>query len=141
MCYAIAEALPNYFSESGLKLLKEDLSAHDVLVAETGGRVNGFITLARKSRAVREIGWLAVHPRGQGGGAGSELVEAAEAECRRENVQILEVKTLAPKKGAPNYDATRRFYERHGFLCVEIIDPFPGWDPGNPCAIYVKPLR
>jgi hypothetical protein len=28
----------------------------------------------------------------------------------------------------------------YAIACLEIIDPFPGWDPGNPCAIYVKAL-
>jgi GNAT superfamily N-acetyltransferase len=139
-CYEIAESLPLYFSASGLEILSADLKSQDVLVSEDDDRIGGFITLDRKSDAVREIGWLAVDPDAQGEGAGSALIEAAEEQSRSDGARILEVKTLAPKEGASNYDGTRRFYERHGFVCLEVIDPFPGWDPGNPCAIYVKAL-
>ena len=62
----------------------------------------------------------------------------AEALVRRDGASVLEVKTLGASSDATNYDGTRRFYERHGFVLLEEIDPFPGWEPGNPCAIYVK---
>lgn len=41
---------------------------------------------------------------------------------------------------SPRYARTRKFYEQRGFHLLEEIDPYPGWDPGNPCAIYVKVL-
>jgi GNAT superfamily N-acetyltransferase len=139
-CLGIAEALPDYFSASGLAILSADLQRHVVLVSVRDDAIDGFITLDKKSDAVQEIGWLAVDPKAQSDGLGSQLIEAAERSACDAGAALLEVKTLAPKEGAANYDGTRRFYERHGFACVEIIDPFPGWDPGNPCAIYVKGL-
>jgi hypothetical protein len=39
------------------------------------------------------------------------------------------------------YEATRAFWERNGFIHVDTIDPLPGWEPGNPAAIYVAALR
>ena len=39
------------------------------------------------------------------------------------------------------YEATRAFWERNGFVHVDTIDPLPGWEPGNPAAIYVAALR
>ena len=33
------------------------------------------------------------------------------------------------------------FWERRGFVQIDCIDPLPGWEPGNPSAIYVKALR
>jgi len=36
---------------------------------------------------------------------------------------------------------TRVFYERSGFVYVDTIDPLPGWQPGNPAAIYVAAIR
>jgi hypothetical protein len=39
------------------------------------------------------------------------------------------------------YEATRAFWERRGFVQVDTIDPLPGWEPGNPAAIYVAALR
>ena len=28
-----------------------------------------------------------------------------------------------------------------GFVCVDTIDPVPGWAPGNPAAIYAAAIR
>lgn len=50
------------------------------------------------------------------------------------------VKTLAPTVDYPPYDATRAFYASQGFHLVDIIDPYPAWNPGNPCAIYLNIL-
>ena len=47
-------------------------------------------------------------------------------------MELLEVKTLAHGVVSPEYDAARRLYERLGFLLVEVVDPFPGWDLGIP---------
>ena len=38
------------------------------------------------------------------------------------------------------YQATRAFWERNGFVHIDTIDPLPGWEPGNPAAIYVAAL-
>lgn len=138
VCADIAARNPEYFNASGLVQLGRDLDVHEIVVARRDERVVGFMTLHRKSDAVSEISWLAVDPDVQGAGVGSELVGKAVEGCRADGVRLLEVKTLAPLDDPTNYDGTRRFYERHGFALVEVVDPFPGWEPGNPCAIYVK---
>jgi len=56
-------------------------------------------------------------------------------------VAVVEVKTLDASAGYEPYVATRAFWERRGFVQVDCIDPLPGWEPGNPSAIYVKALR
>jgi hypothetical protein len=33
-----------------------------------------------------------------------------------------------------------QFWERRGFVQIDRIDPMPGWQPGNPCALYVAAL-
>jgi hypothetical protein len=38
------------------------------------------------------------------------------------------------------YEATWAFWERNGFVHIDTIDPLPGWEPGNPAAIYVAAL-
>ena len=51
-----------------------------------------------------------------------------------------EAKTLDRSSGYRPYEATRAFWERNGFVHVDTIDPLPGWEPGNPAAIYVAAL-
>jgi hypothetical protein len=37
--------------------------------------------------------------------------------------------------------ATWAFWERNGFIQIDTINPLPGWQPGNPAAIYVAAFR
>ena len=55
-------------------------------------------------------------------------------------VQVVEVKTLDRSAEYAPYNSTRRFWEARGFVHIDTIDPLPGWEPGNPCAIYVAAL-
>jgi hypothetical protein len=48
---------------------------------------------------------------------------------------------LADSGEVPPYVATRAFWELRGFVHVDTIDPLPGWQPGNPAAIYAAALR
>jgi GNAT superfamily N-acetyltransferase len=138
VCLEIAQGLPEYFNASGIAAMAADLAAHDLLIARDDSRVLGFLTTCGRSPGVAELTWLAVRRGETGKGIGSALLAALEA--RLDHVRLLVVKTLAESAGYAPYVATRRFYARHGFLQVAVIDPYPEWDPGNPCAILVKAL-
>jgi hypothetical protein len=44
-----------------------------------------------------------------------------------DDVALVEVKTLEASAGYEPYVATRAFWERHGFVQIDRIDPLPGW--------------
>jgi len=103
--------------------------------------VVGFVLLERRYQASAEVTFAAVRPDRQGRGLGAALVEHALGELAQEGVAVVEVKTLDASAGYEPYVATRAFWEHRGFHQVDCIDPLPGWQPGNPCAIYVAALR
>ncbi len=137
---AIAQELTDYFNASGLAQMRQDLQIHPLYVATERAQVLGFATVQQKSRAVAEITWLAVTRACQHRGIGSQLIDTLAGDLRAQGVQLLEVKTLAAKADYAPYEPTRRFYEKNDFVHLETIDPYPGWENGNPCAIYVKIL-
>lgn len=139
-CLRIARNLPQYFTQDATKNLSKDISTHQLFVAVDSSEVRGFIILIQKSPFVAEISWLAVHPEHQHKGYGSSLVEFIATKLKNTGVKLLEVKTLSPGTDYLPYENTRRFYDKSGFLLMDIIDPYPGWEPGNPCAVYVKIL-
>ena len=148
-CLALARNLPEGFTDSAIEAMAEDLRDQTCYVALDCGRddasvdekkVVGFVSVDPRGPHVAELGWFAVEKRRQGAGIGMSLVDAVTRDVAGSGVKLLTVKTLADTVEDENYARTRRFYENVGFLHVETIDPFPGWDPGNPCAIYVKPL-
>jgi hypothetical protein len=52
----------------------------------------------------------------------------------------VEVKTLDKSSDYTPY-ATRAFWEARGFIHVDTIDPLPGWQAGNPAAVYIAAMR
>lgn len=140
-CLEIGQRLPDYFNATGLALMARDVETHGALVAIRDEELVGFVVAERRGPDVAEILWIAVEPTLFSQGIGSRLVQASLADLRNQGLRLVEVKTLADTVDYAPYARTRRFWERQGFFLLEVIDPYPTWEPGNPCAIYVQPLQ
>jgi GNAT superfamily N-acetyltransferase len=102
--------------------------------------VVGLAVVAARSPRAAEITWTAVRADQRGRGCGTQLVETVLDELDARGVRLVEVKTLDRSSGYKPYEATVAFWERCGFVQVDTIDPLPGWQPGNPSAIYIAAL-
>jgi ribosomal protein S18 acetylase RimI-like enzyme len=140
-CLAIVRELPDYFTEDVPAKVERDLGAHPGWVAVENERVIGFVVVDRRSRGAAEILWIAVADAKRGHGVGSALLDQLVGELADDGVRVLEVKTLDKSADYQPYAVTYAFYQRHGFIQIDTIDPLPGWPPGNPAAIYVAALR
>lgn len=140
VCLTIARKLDQYFTEEAVATIDRDVRIYPTYVAVISSQVHGFATIQCRNDNVAEILWMAVNPKYRRQGIGSALVEHITNDLRQRGIRLLEVKTLSGDVDYPPYVATRRFYEKMGFLHFETIDPYPGWEPGNPCAIYLKVL-
>ncbi len=79
-----------------------------------------------------DVYWLAVSPGLQGRGIGHRLMDFAEARIREAGGRIAVVETA----GRPDYEPTRKFYERIGYLLEHQIIDF--YAPGDDKMIYCK---
>lgn len=140
-CVKILEQLPDYFTPDTHKQVRAAVSEHLVWVAVDTDSVEGFIFVEHRYPTSAEIVIAAVKPERQGSGIGTRLVDQALDELRAEGVLLVEAKTLDASAGYEPYVATRAFWERRGFVQIDCIDPLPGWQPGNPSALYVAALR
>ena len=102
--------------------------------------VIGFTIVDRRSSTTAEILWAAVHRDRRGTGIGTLLIEHVLNALAEDGVVLVEAKTLDRSAGYGPYESTRAFWERRGFVQIDRIDPMPGWQPGNPCALYVAAL-
>jgi GNAT superfamily N-acetyltransferase len=146
-------ALPDHFTSDVPDRVERDAADHEGWVladsAEVAGPagvavpagVAGFALVARRSPGGAEILWMAVDPARRGHGLGTLLLRRMLGELAADGVSVVEVKTLDRSADYQPYEATRAFWERRGFVYVDTIDPLPGWEPGNPAAIYVAALR
>ena len=98
----------------------------------------GFVTAPRRFVEAAEITFAAVVPAHRNRGVGTTLVEECLRELAATGVSTVEVKTLDASAGYEPYVATRAFWMGRGFVQIDCIDPLPGWEPGNPAAIYVR---
>ena len=138
---AIIRGLPDYFTDDVPAKAEREATDHEAWVISDAGTVAGFATVSRKSPGGAEIGWMAVDAACRGHGYGTALLGHVLDHLAATGISVVEVKTLDSSSGYQPYEATRAFWERNGFVQVDTIDPLPGWEPGNPAAIYVAALR
>ena len=139
-CVGILVRLPEYFTPDTHDEARTGLGKHLAWVAAEADSIEGFILVEHHYPTAAEITIAAVTPERRGAGIGTLLVERALDHLREMGVTLVEAKTLDESAGYEPYVATRAFWERRGFVQVDCIDPLPGWQPGNPSALYVAAL-
>lgn len=128
------------FNDDGLETMAEELPTLETVVAFEGETLVGFASVTDHGPKVCELRWMAVRETHRNQGVGTRLLDRVCERMVADGGRLLTVKTLADTVSFEPYVRTRAFYENRGFLHVETVDPYPDWGPGNPCAIYVKPL-
>lgn len=129
--------LPDHFTPDTHDDLRERFASCTVLVASDDDEIVGCVLLQPRYSSA-EIYYAGVIPERQRSGIGRRMIEMLLDETE---VPVVEVKTLDASSGYEPYVATRKFWEAMGFVQIDCIDPLPGWQPGNPSAIYVCALR
>jgi len=139
-CCSIAKELREYFTENAIETMRKDMKKHLLYVAADLAEVVGFAIIQHKNKYLAEILWMAVKKGKWNQGIGSALIEHISNDLKSQGVRLLQIKTLSEDAKYSPYESTRQFYEKMNFIHIETIDPYPGWAPDNPCAIYVKIL-
>ena len=98
------------------------------------------MSAALNNEGAAEITWLGVHPEHHRKGIASALFAALSERLRAEGVRTLTARTLSERVDYAPYRITRAWYEKHGFILVMTIDPYPEWGPGNICAVYARQI-
>jgi GNAT superfamily N-acetyltransferase len=137
----IIQRLDAYFTPDVPEKIGDDIKAHSAWVLVEGDRVIGVSVVDRRSVDVAEILWMAIDLDWRGRGAGTQLLSFVTDMLTADDVAVIEVKTLDRSSDYEPYVATRAFWEGRGFVQIDRIDPLPGWQPGNPCGIYVAAFR
>jgi ribosomal protein S18 acetylase RimI-like enzyme len=106
--------------ESDSTFFNERTRPEDVLVADTDGRVVGYVMLRQSiplasHSHVLEINGLAVDPAHQGHGIGRLLVQEAKREAQRRGARKLSLRVLSQNVSA------RRLYESSGFAVEGVL--------------------
>jgi GNAT superfamily N-acetyltransferase len=136
----IVGRLSDYFTSDVPEKVTEGLRANAAWVILGDDGPIGFSIVERRSDSAAEILWMAVDPVHRGSGVGSQLLSSVIDCLRADGVCLVEVKTLDETSGYEPYVSTRAFWQNRGFVQIDTIDPLPGWQPGNPCGLFVASL-
>lgn len=139
-CAAIVRGSPDYFTDDVPQKVTADLREHSGWVITDDNNLAGFVVVDRRSACAAEVLWMAVQTSLRGSGIGTFLLDHVLNVLAESGAQVVQAKTLDASAGYEPYQATRRFWNRHGFVQIDTIDPLPGWQPGNPAAILVAAL-
>ncbi|MFJ5213671.1 GNAT family N-acetyltransferase [Streptomyces sp. NPDC088354] len=105
------------------------------LVAQAGTECVGVLLHRRHFNESAEIHLMAVAPAWHRQGVGKALVDVLVTDLRKDDCQVLQVKTLGVSHPDAGYVRTRAFYRSLGFLPLEETNDL--W-PGTPCLIMAK---
>lgn len=109
---------------------------YSLLGVECGGVLRAYACFGKASLTQRSwyLYWMCVHPTVQGTGIGQALERGVADAVRQMGGDRLVLET----SGRPDYERSRRFYERAGFTVHGRIPDF--YKPGDDCLIYCKTL-
>ncbi|ACM29552.1 GNAT family N-acetyltransferase [Agrobacterium sp. SHOUNA12C] len=141
ICREIMSELTEWFSEPDvIETCAEAIESLPMFGCVDNNRIAGFVAMRSHPPDAMEILVIATRRAYHRSGVGKRLLAAAEDCARSAGCKILTVKTLAPRgKDEPQYDATRAFYDRNGFIRAEIFPTL--WHEDHPCLFFVKPLE
>lgn len=139
VCGDILRGLPEWFGiEESVQNYIREVESQDFFTASIDGRIIGFISLKAHNRWTAEVFVMGVKRDGHRRGIGTRLLETAEEFLRYKGYKYLQVKTLGPSRPNDEYEMTRRFYEKTGFVPVEEFRTL--WGEANPCLLMIKNL-
>lgn len=108
------ELVGEWFTPDVPESLPNDLKFHDALCLEVDGKVVSFVTFTSMDGSLL-ITLMGTTPDMRGQGHGSRLMEALSAHARALGFGDVVVQTVPPS-AKPCYEATVRFYQKHGFV-------------------------
>jgi ribosomal protein S18 acetylase RimI-like enzyme len=137
LCERILRALPDWFGieQAIIDYAREAVTMPMCGVVE-GEEVIGFVSLRLHNEATGEIYVMGILPEYHRKGLGQKLVEWCEAYLVERKRSFLTVKTLSPSRESAEYERTRKFYEKMGFLPLEEFKTL--WGEANPCLFMAK---
>ena len=99
----------------------------------------GFITLKIHNKYTADIYNMGILEQYHRQGIGRQLVESAEQYCSDNGFLYMTVKTLDSSAEYEPYNRTRAFYQKMGFIPLEVFTTF--WNEENTCLFLAKRLR
>ncbi len=139
ICNDVLRSLPQWFGiESAIVEYVNDVKNMDTWIAEIDNAAVGFLSLKKHNAHTAEIHVMGIKKPYHKMKIGTHLIKIAEEELAKDGYSYLSVKTLSESRVDENYEKTRKFYLKIGFLPVEEFKTL--WGEDNPCLFLIKSI-
>ncbi len=139
ICEFILRSLPLWFGiESAIVDYVRDVKFMETWVVFDNNLAIGFASINKHFSQSAEIHVMGIIQEYHRRGLGRQLIEAIEKDLRIKGFKFLTVKTLSESRPNKEYDLTRSFYFKNGFMPLEEFKTL--WGEANPCLFLVKVL-
>ena len=139
ICNSILRSLPLWFGiESAIVDYVNDVKKMETWAVLEDGKYIGFASINKHFEKSAEIHVIGIRQEFHGKGIGHQLVKMIEIELQSQGFKFLTVKTLSESRPNAEYDKTRNFYLKVGFIPLEEFKTL--WGEHNPCLFLVKSL-
>ena len=143
ICNSILRSLPLWFGiESAIIAYVNDVKTLETWGVRDANEFVGFASVRKHFAQSAEIHVMGIHEAYHRKGFGGQLLKVIEEELHAQGFKFLTVKTLSEARQNREFDLTRNFYLKAGFVPLEEFKTL--WGTDNPCLLLVKnllPLR
>ena len=131
--------LPKWFGiPSTVDEYAEEVKKHVFIKANVDNAPIGFVSVKSNNSYTSEIYLVGIKSKYHRNKIGEKLLSYVFDRLRKEKCSIVMVKTLDESKLSEEYEKTRLFYYKMGFIPLDVIPSI--WGKENPCLIMVKKL-
>jgi len=139
ICRKVLEDLPMWFGiPASTNEYCEKVKEYEFVALCNAEEEIGFASIKENSEYVSELYVLGILKKYHRTGIGKQLLEYIYKELKERKIQYLEVKTLDKSRESEEYQRTRKFYQKMGFIPFDVLEN--EWGKENPCLIMLKDL-
>jgi GNAT superfamily N-acetyltransferase len=139
VCESVLRSLPLWFGiESAIIDYINDVKKMETWAVFENNRYIGFASINKHFSKSAEIHVMGICQEFHGKGIGQQLVKTIETELQSQGFKFLTVKTLSESRPNKEYEQTRKFYLKVGFVPLEEFKTL--WGDANPCLFLAKSL-
>lgn len=131
ICNSVLRSLPLWFGiEAAIVDYVNNVQSMDTWASYEGDLLTGFISIKRHFAETAEVYVVGIKDRFHRQGIGHQLLQVVKDDLRKNNFKFLTVKTLSEARPNKEYEQTRKFYLKAGFVPLEEFKTL--WDEHNP---------
>lgn len=139
ICKEVLKDLPLWFGRpKANKHYCKEVKKYSFIKIILKDQVIGFISIKENSLFVSELYVLGILKKYHRQGIGTKAIKFIAQLLKKRKIKYLEVKTLDKSKKSKEYEKTRLFYVKLGFIPLDILEN--EWGTNNPALIMIKKL-